>query len=204
MDGQTPDFMRKSPSQKRSEATISTLLDATSQLLAEGSLKAVTTNRIAERAGFSIGTLYQYFADRDGILIALAARTRERIAGNIVAEISQVDTSEGEPNVRAIVRALLCMFSEAPYESHLSHLLEIARLEGSDIPSAITQVEHALADKFSNMMEGSHSQPNVSAFVLTRAIMGAIRAALRESPELLTDANFENNLCRLAEGFLKS
>ena len=204
MDRQTPGFMRKSPSQKRSAATISIILDATSQLLAEGSLKAVTTNRIAERAGFSIGTLYQYFADRNSVLIALAARTRERIAADIIADISRVDTSEGEPTVRLVVQALLRMFAQAPYESHLSHLLEIARLEGSDIPSSITDVEHALAIKFSDLMEGSNSRPEVSAFVLTRAIMGSIRAALRESPELMIDENFENELCRLAHGFFEN
>ena len=55
---------RRNPSQGRSQHTVGALLEATGLLPAESGDEALTTNLIAERAGVSIGTLYQYFATR--------------------------------------------------------------------------------------------------------------------------------------------
>ncbi len=64
--------VRKTPTQSRAQVTVDAILEATTQLLAHNG--TVTTNSIAERAGVSIGTLYQYFQDRDAILCALLTR----------------------------------------------------------------------------------------------------------------------------------
>src|SRR5271154_4777544 len=65
---------RKLPRQQRSEATVESILEAAAQVFERHGYAAGTTNRIAERAGVSIGTLYQYFPNKDAILIALARR----------------------------------------------------------------------------------------------------------------------------------
>ncbi|MBV9949075.1 MAG: helix-turn-helix transcriptional regulator, partial [Myxococcales bacterium] len=62
---------RKRPKQARAQATVSAILEATIQVLEREGLEAATTTRIAEAAGVSIGTLYQYFSHRDAILDAL-------------------------------------------------------------------------------------------------------------------------------------
>src|SRR5271154_4150665 len=63
---------RKLPRQPRSEATVDAILLAAAQVFERHGYAAGTTNRIAERAGVSIGTLYQYFPNKDAILVALA------------------------------------------------------------------------------------------------------------------------------------
>ena len=63
---------RRIPRQARSAETVALILEATAQILEAGGLPAFTTNAVAERAGVSIGTLYQYFADKNEILLALA------------------------------------------------------------------------------------------------------------------------------------
>ena len=66
-----PTGRRRTPSQQRSRDTVEVLLEAAAQVFdREGA--GATTNRIAERAGVSIGTLYQYFPDKTGMLQALA------------------------------------------------------------------------------------------------------------------------------------
>ena len=65
---------RKVPVQTRSRATVEAILEATARILEAEGLEAVTTNRVAERAGVSIGSLYQYFPDRDAVLAALIRR----------------------------------------------------------------------------------------------------------------------------------
>ena len=75
---------RRSPRQARAGATVDAILQAALQLLRTEGGARFNTNRIAEAAGVSIGTLYQYFSGRPAILAALAERQaveiRQRIA----------------------------------------------------------------------------------------------------------------------------
>ena len=64
---------RKTPRQQRSQATVGYIVDAARQLLYEEGAEAVTTRRVAERSGVAVGSLYQYFPNRDAIL-ALPSR----------------------------------------------------------------------------------------------------------------------------------
>ncbi|MBS0472064.1 MAG: helix-turn-helix transcriptional regulator [Proteobacteria bacterium] len=65
---------RRKPRQARARATHDSILEAALQLIARNGADALNTNAIAERAGVSIGTLYQYFPDKDAILLAAARR----------------------------------------------------------------------------------------------------------------------------------
>jgi AcrR family transcriptional regulator len=66
--------MKKPPRQQRSREMVERLLDATAATLAERGLDNTTTNHIAERAGVSIGSLYQYFSDKQALVEALLER----------------------------------------------------------------------------------------------------------------------------------
>ncbi|MDF1781733.1 MAG: TetR/AcrR family transcriptional regulator [Alcanivoracaceae bacterium] len=66
--------MRKVPKQQRSRQMVETLIDATATVLAERGLDNTTTNHIAELAGVSVGSLYQYFPDKDSLIEALLER----------------------------------------------------------------------------------------------------------------------------------
>lgn len=70
---------RKLPRQARSRATFNAIVDACSQVLASRSYEELTTNGISERAGVSIGTLYEYFPNREAIVAALVADACRRI-----------------------------------------------------------------------------------------------------------------------------
>ena len=65
---------RKHPIQKQSRETVEVILEAATQVFIQMGYSAGTTNRIAERAGLSIGSLYQYFPNKDAILVSLAER----------------------------------------------------------------------------------------------------------------------------------
>lgn len=70
---------RKLPRQARSRATFNAIVDACSEVLASGSYESLTTNSISERAGVSIGTLYEYFPNREAIVAALVEETCRRL-----------------------------------------------------------------------------------------------------------------------------
>ena len=66
----------------------------------------------AARSGFSIGTLYQYFADKEAIIAALAERERDKILSTIVKALSSIEPGDFENVVREIVRTLVGSFAK--------------------------------------------------------------------------------------------
>ena len=66
--------LRKIPGQARSAETVRIIVEAAARILEEGGLGAFTTNAVAERAGVSIGSLYQYFRGKDALVGALIVR----------------------------------------------------------------------------------------------------------------------------------
>ena len=68
---------RRTPKQERARATVDAILEATAQLLVAEGTGRVSTNRIAKRAGVSVGTLYQYFPDKNAIIRAVGEQTPE-------------------------------------------------------------------------------------------------------------------------------
>jgi AcrR family transcriptional regulator len=78
---------RKTPAQSRSTATVSAVLEAAARILERHGLEGYTTNAIAERAGVSIGSLYQYFPNKDAVTVALI----ERESAVLLAEVAAID-----------------------------------------------------------------------------------------------------------------
>ena len=70
---------RKKPVQPRAVETYAWILEAAAQILEAQGIGAFNTNLVAERAGVSIGSLYQYFPGKDALLIALMRREKERL-----------------------------------------------------------------------------------------------------------------------------
>src|SRR6266516_4649370 len=71
---------RRKPTQTRARITVETIFEATARIIERDGAGAVNTNAIAERAGISVGTLYEYFPNKEAVLIAMARR-RARSAG---------------------------------------------------------------------------------------------------------------------------
>lgn len=126
---------RKQPVQHRSKATVDAVLVAAAQVFEAHGYAAGTTNRIAERAGVSIGTLYQYFPSKEAIAVALLERhiadTDHRLhewVGHMVVE--QHSLSEA---LHDYVTGMLEMHSRQP---RLQHIL----LEETPLPERVHQV----------------------------------------------------------------
>src|SRR4029077_6829621 len=68
-----PTIPRKSASQKRSRVTVETLLDATARVLTREGYDRASTNRIAAKAGVSVGSLYQYFPNKEALVAGRGA-----------------------------------------------------------------------------------------------------------------------------------
>ena len=102
---------RRTPRQARAEETVAMILEGAAQILEAGGLAAFTTNAVAERAGVSIGTLYQYFADKQAIVRAIAERELKATLEKVVSAMTEKKTTvPTEARVRAIVHAIVGAF----------------------------------------------------------------------------------------------
>ena len=70
-------------------------MEAAARLLEGGGTEVLTTNRIAERAGVSIGSLYQYFPNKEAVLVALLRRERAALLAEVEAVAAAPDTGTG-------------------------------------------------------------------------------------------------------------
>jgi AcrR family transcriptional regulator len=85
--------MRRLPRQQRSRELVNRLVDATAAVIVERGLDGTTTNHIAERAGVSVGSLYQYFPDKEALLEALLERLGRDLGMKFRAWAEQFDIS---------------------------------------------------------------------------------------------------------------
>ncbi|MEP5567581.1 MAG: TetR/AcrR family transcriptional regulator [Halioglobus sp.] len=108
MGGKTAEKRRRKPSQARSRRAVASIIEAAAQVLERWGYQGATTNRIAERAGVSVGTLYQYFNNKDEIFNALIERETTSFLDAIEGSISGPEVEN-----RTAIRRLL----EAAYAS---------------------------------------------------------------------------------------
>jgi AcrR family transcriptional regulator len=94
---------RKEASQERSRATVDALVDATARILVREGFDKASTNRIAEVAGVSVGSLYQYFPSKEALVAAVIERHQQEIMQLVRGELAKVASQPIERGVRTLV-----------------------------------------------------------------------------------------------------
>jgi AcrR family transcriptional regulator len=181
---------RRKAKQARAQATIDAIFEATAQILEADGEARLTTNRIAETAGVSIGSLYQYFADKQAILVAMAHRENARVREEVKAALA------GEPPIspaRLLIRTQIAIMKDRP-ATRRAALKAILDAESARAIAQEGKVTSAL-------LPAEATPTGLDGFVLSRAIVWAIRAAVLEERAFLHDQAFEDALVRLAERY---
>ncbi|ADB53288.1 TetR/AcrR family transcriptional regulator [Conexibacter woesei] len=107
---------RKQPRQERARETVEAILEAAAQVFERHGYAAGTTNRIAERAGISIGSLYQYFPGKDAILLAIVERHVDEGARAMTPLLDGL-LAEAPPlrdGLRRVVEAMVALHRDRP------------------------------------------------------------------------------------------
>jgi AcrR family transcriptional regulator len=195
---------RKRPRQARSQATVNAILEATVQILDGEGLDAATTTRIAEVAGVSIGSLYQYFSHRDAILNALQDREFERaliFMQEVLAE-GNLDRTPRE-TVTAVVRGLARLYAVAPGLHRVLAIegLRVARAErvhAFDL-RVVGIIRHFLAATTAPIRR---KNLEAAAFVAFQAVRATMLASLLERHPGLEPPTVEAELVDLVMRYL--
>ncbi|MFN3687467.1 TetR/AcrR family transcriptional regulator [Salinarimonas sp.] len=114
MDATPPDRLRarKKPRQARSSATVDAIFEATIQVLIGEGRNRLTTTRVAERAGVSVGTMYQYFPHKQALIYALNERYLDRLA----ERVEEACLAQHGRSTREMVEALVTAYWDAKTE----------------------------------------------------------------------------------------
>ena len=197
--------LRKTPSQTRALRTVDTLFEAATRILASEGEAGFTTNRIAERAGFSIGTLYQYFPSKEAIVVALVRRHRERVLRELDVMLERCIAGEypAEQALRLYIRHIVDAFGRGQKAQRL-----LARLGWQlDAPAAIVAAMDDGAARIRAALERLRDPAlpvpdEPTLYMLTRAVIGAVRSAAVEESAMLDDPRFEEALFRMVWGLV--
>ena len=100
-----PTKPRKTASQERSRATVDALVEATAHILVKEGFDKASTNRIAEVAGVSVGSLYQYFPSKEALVAAVIERHQQEITQTVRGELADVSAQPVEQAIRKLVAA---------------------------------------------------------------------------------------------------
>lgn len=185
---------RKTPRQPRARASIDFVLEAAAQVLEATGEAGFNTNAVAARAGVSIGTLYRYFPNKAAILEALARRETEAHRRSAIAIARQ-----GHPGLapdRAMIRAFVGAFAGRSRARRIAVGAMLAKADHAELAAGFAAVEVGMTDA-----QGRSLSP-IQAFVLGRAVQGAMRAAVLEGVDFLLSQEFEDELVRLGRAYL--
>lgn len=108
---------RRSPVQGRSRDTVQAILEAAARIFAARGYAGTTTNHIADCAGVSIGSLYEYFPNKDALLVALLEAhlaDGEALLTATAAEVLAAPHGDLRPTVRRFVRAMVALHAQRP------------------------------------------------------------------------------------------
>ena len=178
---------RKNPRQRRAKETVEAILTAAAQVFEARGYARGTTDRIATRAGVSVGSLYQYFPNKDAILVALAERHVDRGTALVRAMLASTPASAAalEPWLRCLLTALLAQHRAQPRLQHL--ILEGLTLP-EDVHDRVVAVEAELSAAFAELLAELADpdllpRPVVTAWTLVHAIQGLIHDFSTHPPE---------------------
>ena len=101
---------RRIPSQERSRRRVEEMLDAAARLVVEQGVDALSTRDIATAAGAPVASLYQYFADKEDVLLALAERDMSEMDEQVLADLEQVEVLSVASLVRTTMSAFVTVY----------------------------------------------------------------------------------------------
>jgi len=193
---------RKAPVQARSIHTVEAIFEASIQVLLAGGLARLTTTRVAERAGVSVGTLYQYFPNKQ----ALMAGVLEKHLLSVVEAVEAACAMNKGAASKDMAEAVVAAFMKAKFE-HVDASRALyavaAEVGGEAVVVRLTQrVQLALCDMLASASDRRFDDLVSVSFVLSTALVGPVQGLLTiQAPAALVQA-VQAQLLTMAQAYL--
>ena len=195
---------RKIPRQARSAATVEVILDAAALLLVDEGYEQTTTNRIAERAGVSIGSLYQYFPNRESVVAAVGDRLKASITNPLWLGLAERHEQDLRSEITLGLRKSIA--SHASALTLFRILLEVtSRPPATGLPAELLNQRQTILRNCLQAHAGEVREDfdfEAGCFLIPRMVGSAIDAAIQWRPATLTNGELERELTTLLSYYL--
>lgn len=195
---------RKQPRQSRSKQTVAVIMEATAQILISQGYQGTTTAKVAERAGVSIGSVYQYFPNKDALLFALLEKHSTEMLNSIQVAIAKNSSSDLKCGLRAIVKAV----ASAHYSRPELHKVLTEQVHNVGAQSLAKYTHLMIVQHIENLLLPNTSlirtpvDVTVAAVVIETSLEALIHRAVVERTELFPWSVFEDQTLQLITGYL--
>jgi AcrR family transcriptional regulator len=194
---------RKKPHQARATATVEAIFEATIQVLLAFGPSRLTTTRVAERAGVSVGTLYQYFPNKQALLFALIQRHLSEVAEALELACKRYSGLR----LGAISDGLVAAYLEAKTR-HLEGTRALYAItyeldNGADlVGSAARRIQAAITPLLASASDASFADVARVGFALRAALAGTVRTVLERGATPASLAMLRSELPRICRAYL--
>jgi AcrR family transcriptional regulator len=203
MQRQTRTMPRKRPRQARSKATVDSVLAATARVLVKQGFDGLSTNAVAVAAGVSIGSLYQYFPNKESLVLALIDRHMEDMNTAILAELTRVANLPFAEGARCVVELTIrahaidpelhrVLTEQVPRIGKLARLRELDEICHRMVAGLLTARRDEIAIR----------DPDLAAFILVSTIEAVVHRAALLYPQRLRDPRLVDETTLLVTRYL--
>ena len=197
---------RKHPRQPRSIATVDAIVEAAARVFSERGYAGGSTNRIAQTAGVSIGSLYEYFPNKGSILVAVA----ERHLGRMMADVDRL--LEAALAERESLECLLRRFVDAMLEVHerdpdLHHVVFAEAPHPPELHACVLQMEETLAHRVEEQLRASDeveiADTDTAAHLVVQTVEALTHRFAHQGIHDLSRERFADEVVSLVVGYLQ-
>jgi len=192
---------RKTRSTRSGEAIIDAILAAAEALIEEDGLEKFTTNRVGERAGVSVGSLYQYFPNKQAILAELNRRLERRVQTQLSELLAACAALPIGQTAERVVDLLLGGIGGLRFRGALQRAVPYGWTDetSTEVDAHIRGSVEAELGRRADVREGPYQ---LMAWVVAHALEGVIEAVVRSQPALLESPAFRAELIELVTRYL--
>jgi AcrR family transcriptional regulator len=194
---------RKQPVQARSEATVSAIFEATVQVLLAAGYRKMTTTRVAERAGVSVGTLYQYFPNRRALIAAVIERHLEQTASLVERDCRALAGQSLDEITVGLVEAIIkakCQRIE------VSRAMQepLADIDGVTlVKAAANKAATLFAEILTSCRDAAFDDVHRVAFLIVTSCRSLLQSAIVDRASAPDMAALRTHMRAMVHGYLK-
>ena len=197
-------FQRRKPFQERARFTVAAILQAAAEVIDEVGWAHASTNRIAERAGVSIGSLYQYFANKEEILATLMEEHRKDVHVVVGLTLDRLEDPSVpiEHALRGLFEDLIIMHRDDPVLTRVLATAVPHQHGGNDHGAKSDHLVRWLQRVLEQRPDVEVQNTTAAAHVVATSIEALTRWLVHEAPPQLDVAKAVNEMVTMYASYL--
>jgi len=203
MSRKVPISPRKSPKQSRSRTLVDSAVEAAARVLSKLGYDAASTNRVAEAAGISIGSLYQYFPNKDALMAAVIDRQLADYTTKLEQEFARLPGLSPVRGIEIVIRHLVSaylgnrkllsvIFEQLPRTQRMKNILHARRHGIKLVKGALERNQEILKVK----------DIDRASYIVVNAVMGVLLTAIIDDQLAMSEEEISTELIEMIQGYV--